>query len=419
MKVSLVRGTGRKKEKTKQSEMTNLGWALRKLGGLGGASLGGMVGLPGMGASAGTSLAGALSKWLGSGDYKVGSNTVMTQTLKGSNSIPTMHNNEQSVVVRHREYVAEIRSNTNFYVNDSFELNPGNNRTFPWLSHIAAGFQEYRIKGLVWHYVPSSGNAVSGTSPSLGTVMLQTSYRSNDTPPASKMEVLNEYFSSESVPSEAFCHPIECDPKENPFNVQYVRTGVTPAGDNKLLYDLGVTHVCTAGQLAAGNVLGDLWCTYEVELKKPVVASNVTARYKTTFIEFIGTITAANKFTGNQQQVGNLEVYASGNTITLGKGSTGTWLIMVIIKPTTAFTACDLSGTTTYTDCVQAKVASYGTYIRTVLGGTSPTLSNAWYVTAIQVDDPAVAPSIVLPTGTLTGAATTTNIFICPATAFS
>ena len=43
------------------------------------------------------------------------------------------------------------------------------------------------------------------------------------------------------------------------------------------MYDLGVTHVAVSGQQANDVVLGDLWVTYEVELKKPILYSNVTS----------------------------------------------------------------------------------------------------------------------------------------------
>jgi hypothetical protein len=205
--------------------------------------LGGYIGHPLAGGAAGSSLGAALSRWLGAGDYRVGTNSIVQRSLKSADSIPMMHNEAQSVVIRHREYLGEIRGNTSYTIEQSYQINPGNSKTFPWLSGIAVRFQEYRIKGMVYHYIPSSGAAVSGTNAALGTVMLSTSYRSNDSPPASKVEMLNEYCSNEAVPSEAFCHPIECDPKENPFNVQYVRSGDVPPEDSRLLYDLGVTYV--------------------------------------------------------------------------------------------------------------------------------------------------------------------------------
>nr|WRQ65977.1 structural protein [Tolivirales sp.] len=412
----------KKRSQTKRvvnrNELTRLGSALRSLGGLGGGALGGLVGMPSAGAGLGTNLGAALSRWLGSGDYTVGTNSIVQRAMKGSDSIPAMHNASQSVVVRHREYIGEVRGATTFTVQDSFQINPGNDRTFPWLSKIATGFQEYRIKGMVFHYIPTSGSSVSGSNPALGSVMLSTSYRSNDVPPASKVELLNEYCSNESVPNEPFCHPIECDPKENPFNVQYVRSGEVPAEDSRLLYDLGVTHLCVSGQLATGNVIGDLWVTYEVELKKPIVASNVTERFKTALHEYNGAITGADWFNGTLYQSGNLFINASGRTITFPKGAVGSWLVVICLTATTTFSAADLSGAPVVTNCSLQLVTRGGNYIRSVLGGTTPTLGRAWYQTCIEITDPAVQATVTVPSAVLTGAATQSNIWVCQSTHF-
>jgi hypothetical protein len=231
--------------------------------------------MPSSGASVGSGLGAALSKWLGSGDYQVSSNS-MVSAMKASGSIPMMHKNDQTVVVRHKEFIGEIKSSQNYEVKYALELNPGVAQTFPWLSNIAKNYQEYRFKGIIFHYVPTSGSAIASTNNALGSVMLQTSYRATDAPPDSKRELLNEYWSTETSPAETTCHPIECNPSENPFNIQYVRQTDVPSGDNLLLYDLGRTYVATSGQQADGVTLGDLWVTYEVELKKPVLYSNVT-----------------------------------------------------------------------------------------------------------------------------------------------
>lgn len=257
----------RKKEK---KEMTKLGKALRLMGSTAGGTIGGYIGHPLAGASIGNSLGAALSKWLGSGDYQVQKNTLLSV-----GDIPMMHKTGQSVTVRHKEFVMELTGNQNFTVNRSLVLNPGVASSFPWLAGISQNYQEYRIKGMVFHYIPSSGNAIASTNTALGTVMFQTTYRSSDSVPTSKIEMLNEYCANETVPSESLAHPIECDPKENPFQVMYVRGQNPPTGDSVLLYDLGVTHIATSGQQVSGKVLGDVWVTYEVEFKKPVVTSNV------------------------------------------------------------------------------------------------------------------------------------------------
>lgn len=417
-KTSII--VGRKKATQSPREMTRLGSALRALGGLGGGALGSLVGMPGGGSSVGSSLGAALSKWLGSGDYTVTSNSIVNSTLRGTASIPAMHNNGQSVVIRHKEFVTEVRGSTAFTVRASFDLNPGRHETFPWLAGVAARFQEYRIKGMVWHYVPSSGAAVSGTNAALGTVMLQTSYRSNDSPPNDKNEVLNEYWSSEAVPSEAFCHPIECDPKENPFNVQYVRTDAVPAGDSKLLYDLGQTHLCVSGQQADDTVLGDLWCTYEVELKKPIIESNVTSQARSCDLLFTGTMTSVSFFNGTMNRRGGLECTANVKTLSFPPQLTGVFLVTFEVIATTTFSAIDLSGALTFTNCSSFPMPNGSTYQRTVLGGAGGTLGNGFYQAIIFIPDKAKQASITYPAGaSFTGASTTSTISVAPFNVFT
>ena len=151
MAVKVKKQKGKKKVATKvrraePQQMTLLGSALRSLGGLGGGALGSVFGAPGVGSAVGTSLGGAISKWLGSGDYNVSSNSIVKQSLKAAAAIPAMHNDGQTVVVRHKEYLGEIRGSTTFTVQKSYELNPANVSTFPWLSSIASSFQEYKFR---------------------------------------------------------------------------------------------------------------------------------------------------------------------------------------------------------------------------------------------------------------------------------
>ncbi len=266
------RGKTSKKLAKEQKQLTLLGNALRTLGGLGGSAIGGYFGNPVAGAATGTSLGAALSKWLGSGDYTVKTNSVLTP----SQTIPAMHNSGQSVIVRHKEYVGTVLGSTSFTVQSVLNLNPGLPSTFPWLSKVASCYQQYRIRGLVFHYIPTSGDAISSTNPALGSVMIQTTYRATEDAPASKSELLNEYWSTETVPSQTVAHPIECDPAENPFQIHYVRSNGLSPTDEPLLFDMGKTFVCTAGMQVDGKAVGDLWATYEIELYKPIVKSSVS-----------------------------------------------------------------------------------------------------------------------------------------------
>jgi hypothetical protein len=311
-----------------------------------------------------------------------------------------MHKNDQSVVVRHKEFVTEVRGSTTFSVKRSFDLNPGLHQTFPWLAAIASNYQQYRIKGMVFHYVPSSGTAVSGTNSSLGTVMMQTSYRATDEPPSSKVEILNEYWSTESVPSQAFAHPIECNPAENPFNVQYVRTSALPSAENQLMYDLGTTHLAVSGQQADDTVLGDLWISYEIELKKPVVASSVSQRsYLCRGVANSGTLSSllgSMDFTS-----GNLELTAAGNQLNFPLGITGVFYITVQVPAASPFFGSPVDTSTfvaSITNCTLVDITSTGIQkFVTVTAGTG-TIRAINVQFAVRIVDPGLQANVVLPT---------------------
>lgn len=335
--------------KPKKAEVTAVGRALRVLGGLGGGYVAGVYGAPpGVGSAIGHGLGAQLSRWLGQGDYTVRSNTLTRQTASGT--IPGMHQNNQAVIVRHKEFITEVTGKTAFTVQRRFPLNPGVGTTFPWLSGVASQYSEYRIKGMVYHYVPTSGNAVSSTNAALGSVMLQTSYRANESQPTSKVEMLNEYWSNESTPSEAFVHPIECDPRENPFNIQYIRTGDVPSTDNILLYDLGVTTLAVSGQQANDIVLGDLWCTYEIELRKPKLTDLVGESTPGFAARSSTNINTTTPFGTNMAElfdgmVGGTTI--SSTVLSLAAGNVGTYQLTLAYAGTTAanLTSVAIAGT--------------------------------------------------------------------------
>lgn len=390
-----------KRVKKKEAELTRLGGALRMLGGLGGRTLGSMVGYGDVGAQQGTNLAASISRWLGSGDYSVSSNS-LTQRVAAGGTIPAMHKEGQTVIVRHKEFISEVLSNTTFSVQQQFNINPGLSLTFPWLAGIAAQFSEYRIRGMVYHYVPTSGDAINGTNPAIGSVMLQTSYRASESAPTSKIELLNEYWSSEAKPSEPFCHPIECDPKENPFNVQYIRTGSVPAGDSVLMYDLGKTTLAVSGMPATNNVVGDLWVTYEIELRKPVL-TDVTGTDVLTLSSFAtSALTAATPF-GTNMVISAGTSFAifpifGTNTITFPPGSVGAYQVVVMHS---GMTSASYSS-----PLISGSGSSFISNLGDPFGhSTAYTVGtqNAFNIAAIQITNPTTTTVLTMGATTLTG----------------
>jgi hypothetical protein len=382
-----------------KKDVSAIGKAIRTLGGAAGGAMGSYFGQPMVGGALGTSLGAALSKWLGAGDYTVSNNTIVKQSMRAAGPIPSMHNDGQTVVIRHREYLGEVKSSQTYTVQQSYPINPGMGTTFPWLSEIANSFQEYKIRGLVYHYIPTSGIMGSTTSPSLGSVMLQTSYRSTDSAPASKVELLNEFWSNEVVPSETMAHPIECDPKENPFNVQYIRSGPVPAGETQLMYGLGQTHLAVSGCQVDGKVLGDLWITYEIELKKPLVASNVTSRIETGFLSTTtgvspNTPMGSGTFTGTVPA--EQTVAGPNTTITFPIGTVGTFSVFCVADG--SFTAT--SPTFAYTSCVAG--SSYNAATSTFFATSSGAL---WLGFGVRISDPSTVATVTYTFAGATGTA--------------
>lgn len=394
----------RQREKALTNEIGFIGKALRGLGGLGGSTLGSMLGHPAAGGQLGTSLGAALSKWMGTGDYSVQKNSV----LRAASSIPSMHKNDQTVTIRHKEFLGALRGSVGFQVQREFTLNPGLTATFPWLSDIARSFQEYEIKGMVFHYIPTSGSAVSSTSSALGSVMIQTSYRSTEVAPASKIEMLNEYWSNEVVPFETMAHPIECDPKENPFSVHYVRSGAISSGE-PLLYDVGKTFVATQG-MQSEYTIGDLWVTYEIELKKPMVSSDVTkynARFNATYIN----VTTSNFFGTLSVSSGSLPIQTGVRSFVIPVGYYGVFEVLVHIRSDGGLASASgvaFAGAPTLTNCVATNQVDGGsTYLTTTtVGGNTTDVKDLYYHMTIYKAEPHLSAAIDLPIATWVSGAT-------------
>jgi len=395
--VTVTVGRGGYFDKSKKGEVTAIGRALRTLGSLGGGSLAPYLGGdPATGSAMGSSLGAHVSKWLGYGAYTVKRNTVLTP----GSSIPMMHSTGQSVIVRHKEYVCDVVGGAGtpsaYTLMPPVYLNPGLKNSFPWLSSIARQYQEYTWRGVVYHFVSSSGASVSSTNTSLGTVMMHTDYRVTAPSPLNKAELLNEYFASDAKPSDSFVHPIECDPRENPYNVQYVRTGPVPDGEDPKSYDLGKVNVATQALPSAGMTVGELWVTYEVELRKPQVAnfSGDSSFYKA----ILGIDTTHLLGTARTQYWDNIGLSLSGNKITFPTGLIGTFSVDLSLESTTNNMIADLVSSTTFTNCTLLTIWGPGNYNAVVYTGTAA----AGYRYIVNLNDPTKTASFSFTANTLT-----------------
>jgi len=210
-----------------------------------------------------------LARITGHGEYRVHGNSIM------SNAIPSFSTGAEGMRVCHREFISDVGGSVLFN-NTSNPINPGLPNLFPWLSTIAAGFEEYKLHGLVFEYRPTSGTAVSSSSAALGTVIMATNYDVLDPAFISKQAMESYEYSSQTVPCSAVLHPVECASRTRPLEVQYVRTGAVPAGADARMYDIGTFQLATVGMQSAYTV-GELWVTYDVSFHKPRISPLATA----------------------------------------------------------------------------------------------------------------------------------------------
>lgn len=236
------------------------------LGGLGGTLLGGPVG-----ASIGSFLGGKLGHLAetvsGFGDYQITQNSL----LQGGMPVPQVVNSidRGSTIVRHCEYLGEVLATTAFTTR-TYNLNPGLDDTFPWLSQIANAYEQYRWRGMIFEFRSTSSNALlsAATSTALGSVIMGTQYDVLDEPWTDKRTMLNHEYSNSINPSISGVHLVECKKQFSILNNQYTRFGPPPTGGDLHMYDLGKFTIATTGMQVAGGAIGELWVSYEIELMK-------------------------------------------------------------------------------------------------------------------------------------------------------
>lgn len=225
---------------------------------------------------------------LGWGDYSLARNSIM------GTSVPTMHGSRDSVRIRHREYITDLTM-TPAFTTTTYSINPGLSATFPWLSILAGAFQEYDIAGMVFDYVPTSGEFSNATTPALGSVSMACQYRADLPPFASRLAMLNSEFSVDGRPMDNVLFPIECAPKEKPVPMQYIRSSQLGPNQDLKFYDLGTVTVATSGGVATSYIAGELWVTYDVILYKPTGTTiNSNSTLQLNFIALSPTV--ANPF---------------------------------------------------------------------------------------------------------------------------
>ena len=253
-----------------------------RIGGALGAGLGSMVGMSGLGRTAGSMLGSGIGKIFGSGKYVLSDQMPQENMVAGlgPKTIPSF--GEESILLCRREYVGSVRSPVaaGTFGTTSYPIQPGNITSFPWLCNIASAYTEYSFLGLVYEFISSSSDSVISTADntSLGTVVLSTNYDSLAY--TTNIAALNSTFAVSSKISNNCLHMVECKNRDNnPLSTLYIRTGAVPANRDIRMYDNGNFQISISGCQASNQIVGDLYVSYKIALRKAVLPGSIALAY--------------------------------------------------------------------------------------------------------------------------------------------
>lgn len=154
-----------------------------------------------------------------------------------------------------------ISGSTVWALQKTYALNPGLAATFPWLSIMAAQYQEYRFRRLEFEWV-----AFAPTS-TQGDVILSPDYNAADQPPLTEVDAVDHVGSITDSCWKKFSCRLNPADMHALSDKKYLRPCAV-AGDIKT-FDVGKFYVSTNNEVGSSPI-GKLFVHYDVELMTPL-----------------------------------------------------------------------------------------------------------------------------------------------------
>lgn len=173
-------------------------------------------------------------------------------------------NNHGGIIIRHRELVGDTLAESGATITSRYNVNPGNNALFPWLSKIANAYENYRFTAFSFHYMPYASTAFSGQ------ILV-----AHDPDPTDSYPTTEAQFSAYEY---LLCPPyaegsLVVPPKHLNMlgpDKKIVKSGFVGLGPGNEVHDSGSLFCRVAKINPAGPAtIGSWWVEYEVELFSP------------------------------------------------------------------------------------------------------------------------------------------------------
>jgi len=265
--------------------------------------------------------------YTGTGEYMGPETNGLIASSKSTMDVVPLfaHDSDQGVVITKREYVSEIYgpaltspSTAEPFSLQSFAINPGLERTFPWLSQIAANYDEYTMNQLIFTFKSTTTESGNQTNGQVGTVIMATNYNAAAAPFAEKFTMMQYDKANSSRLTESLQHGVECNPALlSGSHGEYVRVNPVVSNQDLKTYDHGLFQIAVANCTAnlSNQSLGELWVSYSVTLRKPkFFTGKGLAISKDIFLSFpSGSETNANPLGSNtlKGQQNNIGILAA------------------------------------------------------------------------------------------------------------
>lgn len=277
-----------------------------------GSAVGGFFGAPTIGSGVGRWLGKGIGSIFGSGDYEMVGQSPSYNVLSNGNQIPKFSTTHATNIVCHREFLGDITGTTAF-TNRRYPINPGSTITFPWLSTIAQNYQQYRIHGLIFEFRPLITDFVTNGAP--GVVIMATNYNADEPLYSTKQAMENSEYAVSVKPTRDLIHAVECAPGQTVLSELYVRPGGIASNLDLKFTDLGNFQFATQGNPT--QLLGELWCSYNIEFFKPLLPNDVGGNVQSGSIDRLSFSAAAPLGTVGVSVGGDLaELTVNSTTIT-------------------------------------------------------------------------------------------------------
>lgn len=189
---------------------------------------------------------------------------------------PSLRSDRASVRIVHSEYFDKITSVDNNFKVKSYQVNPGLNTCFPWLSGVATRYETYKFRRLEF-FIRTRSPSTYG-----GTVGMCFDFDALDPAPINQLSALT--YHDKTADSAWSDQSLVCDLRlGDKTPSKYTRPGLPTSYNNYDLktYDIGTLHVFTDGTGNSANC-GLLGVSYDIELFTPQVETPVGGSFSNT-----------------------------------------------------------------------------------------------------------------------------------------